>query len=184
MVRLNLLPPKEKEALRLAQIPRGIWAWTAALALALTFFLVFLAAVYFSAAGELKSTQENYRLIQESSQGKDLKSQQDLIKNFNSQLVQIASLQENHRYYSRALIEILNLMPSGIRLENLTVNEKNQVTLSGFASSREKIIVFKDALEKSAKFTNMENPLSNLLKQTNINFYFKFDLTSQILKNK
>ena len=182
MIRLNLLPPKEKEDLQLEQIQRRIWAWTAALMLALAFFLVFLATIYFSITSGSKAARENYQLIQQSVQGKTLKSQQDLIKNFNDRLAQIASLQEKHKYYSRALIEILNLLPQNIRLGSLVVNEKNQATLSGFSPDREKIIAFKEALEKSNKFGVIENPLSNLLKQTDINFYFKFDLTDRILK--
>lgn len=182
MIRLNLLPPKEKGNLKLEEIQRWIWVWTAALTLALVFFLIVLATIYFSLISGSKAARENYQFIQQSAQGETLKSQQDLINNFNDRLARIASLQEKHKYYSQALIEILSLLPSGIRLESLVINEKKQVTLSGFAPDREKIIVFKEALEKSNKFENIENPLSNLLKQTDINFYFKFDLTDRILK--
>ncbi len=183
MIHLNLLPPGEKENLKMEKIQHGLWFWTALIAGALIFFLVMLATVYFSIISLSKTVEEDYRLIQASTQGKNLKSQQDLIRDFNLKLSQIETLQKKHKYYSTILIELTRLLPEGVRLENLTIDEKNQVILLGFAPRREEIIALKDNLEKSKKFANIENPLSNLIKQTDINFYLKFNLTEEALKN-
>lgn len=183
MIHLNLLPPGEKENLKMEKIQHGLWLWTALVAGVLIFFLIMLATVYFSIISVSKTAEEDFNLIQASAQGKNLKSQQDLIKDFNLKLGRIEILQKEHKYYSTVLIELIQFLPEGVRLENLTIDEKNQAILSGFAPRREEIIALKDNLEKSKKIANVKNPLSNLIKQTDISFYLKFNLTEEALKN-
>jgi len=77
------------------------------------------------------------------------------------------------------LASLADLTPPGVRLDALLINESNEATLNGYAQKREQIIVFKESLEKSGMFGEIENPLSNLVKQTDINFYFNFKVVFQ-----
>ncbi len=178
MISLNLLPPEEKANLRLGNIRRIFLNYALALISALIFGVLILAFIYFLLAVESKNSEGNYFLIQQSSQGQSLKSQQDQIKKFNSELLQIEILQKKQPYYSLVILEIANLMPPGVRIEKLEINEKNEIIVSGFAQNREKVVLFKEGLERSKNFKNITSPLSNLVKQIDIYFYFKFELAS------
>lgn len=139
-------------------------------------FAALLGFVWFFILVQLKSYALTAQNIKESFQGQSVDSEKQLIGDLNEYLAKVDRIQKNHRYYSLVLIELANLTPAGVRLEGLMIDEKNQVEITGFAPLRTQVLMLQEALAKSKLFTQVENPLANLTKQTNINFSFKFGL--------
>ncbi|MBI4709363.1 MAG: PilN domain-containing protein, partial [Candidatus Portnoybacteria bacterium] len=75
--------------------------------------------------------------------------------------------------YSSMIEELASLASGGIKFKELSFN-KNEVSLEGLALTRAELLAFKEALEESPDFESVESPLSNLLKQNNIDFSFIF----------
>ncbi len=176
MIKLNLLPLQEKEALALEKTQRWIIFYGSAITGIFLIFVALLIIIWAFIAIQLKSAVNNLESVQSSFKGQDLKTQQAAVADLNKYLEKIASIQKNQKSYSVLLISLSNLVPSGIRLNTLAIDRSDEISLNGYAQRRELILAFKDSLEKSNLFTDIENPLSNLIKQTDINFYFKFKL--------
>lgn len=181
MIKLNLLPPQEKEVLALERIQRWIVLYGSAIFGILLIFVSLLTIIWIFITIQLKSVTSNLDSIQSSFKGQDLITQQTAVASLNSYLEKIDAIQKNQKNYSNLIIFLAEIIPAGVRLDTLSLNEQNEVSLNGFAQRRELVVSLKDALEKSELFSDIESPLSNLVKETDINFYFKFRLQPNAL---
>lgn len=57
-----------------------------------------------------------------------------------------------------------------------------KIMLSGVADSREKLVAFKETLEKEECFRNVSLPLSNLVSRDNVDFQIEFVVEEKCLK--
>jgi len=179
MIKLNLLPPQEKELLRLAQIQRWIILYGSAILLSSLIFIFLLSVIWFSLFIELKSLDASLSIAKQSSQGQDLKAQQGLVEELNAQIERISRFQKTHKTYSAILISLANMLPSDVKIIGLTINKQNKMSINGFAQRREGVLALQKSLKNSAIFTDVSGPLSNLTKQTNINFSFTMTIQAK-----
>ena len=78
------------------------------------------------------------------------------------------------------LEKMAEIVPSGIYLTNFSYQTTdNQIALNGWANWRENLIDFQESLEEDALFKEIEAPLSNLIKQRDIDFSFTLKLVLQ-----
>lgn len=178
MIELNLLPPDEKQTLRLEQTRRWIMFYGGSLLLVLAGFIALLGFIWFFILIQLKSYSQSLQSIENSFQGQSLDHQKDLIADFNLYLEKLNWVQKTQKNYSPVLAEIARIIPPGVRLNSLSIDETGLASLSGFAAQRTQVLALQDALEKSKLFSNLEKPLTNLTKQTNIDFHFSFSVQS------
>jgi len=181
MIKLNLLPPAEKKILAAEQTQRWILFYGSSILAIFLAFITLLAAEWFYISVQLKSASESFAALQSGAQGQDLKSQEGLIKDLNRQLENISKIQQNHKSFSAFLVALTEFTPAGIKITNISIDEKWQAIITGHAALRDDMLAFKEALEKSGWTENLESPLANLLKQTDINFYFKFGIKTDLL---
>lgn len=174
MITLNLLPPAEKRVFELEQIQRWILFYGGGVLAMLVVFAVLLAGIWSFMLMQQKSLVSDFESIQSNtSWGQTLLSQRESIKKTNQALEKISQIQKDHQYYSGLLIGLADLIPSGVRLESLSVDKQGQMAFYGFAPRRELVIALEQNLEKSTLFANIESPLSNITKEAAINFQFK-----------
>jgi len=80
------------------------------------------------------------------------------------------------------LEKISEIAPAGINLTNLSYQTaQNKVVLNGQAKTREQFLNFKENLEKSQVFLEVESPLSNLINKENIDFNFNFKISTSTI---
>jgi len=133
MIELNLLPPQEKELLNLEQIRRWTLLYGGNILLIVIGFIAALIFIWFSILIQLKSYSQSLRDIAINFQGQNIDRQKQLSSDLNQYLAKLNNIQKDHKYYSAAIIELANAVPPGMRIESLLIDEKNQVSLSGFA---------------------------------------------------
>lgn len=179
MIKINLLPPEEKENLKLQETRRWIIFYGNSILISSGFFAALLIIVLIFVSTQLKNANLDLAAAQTSFQGQDLKAQQDLIKDLDNKLAKIDKMQKEKKQISDILISLSNITPEETRLNSLSINNKNELVISGFAKNRENIIRFKEILENSSLFENIENPLSNLIKQTDIDFTFNMKISQK-----
>jgi len=184
MIELNLLPPQEKKELKLERLYRWLIFYGSATIFIVLLFIVFLALIWSFILIQLKSYTVNLENTKTSFQGQSIENQQKLISDFNLQLDRINQIQNTHKYYSPTLVHLATLIPSGIRIDALVIDEQGRCTLTGYAQKRSQLLLLKEALEKSSSFEKIDTPISNLTKQIDINFSFKFDIKPAVLKNQ
>lgn len=190
---INLLPQKDKERLLIGKNKRI----TIILCFLLLFFLVYLMISLFVIKIYLNGQLVSSEAFLEESEKQFLQSEtqelQDKIKSANKSFGELNSFYEREVYFSKVLEKIAVVFPEDFYLTNfsikLDVKEKKEgsdvievnrtirSSLSGFAPTRESLLIFKEGLEKDGSFENISFPISNWASKKNINFYVTFDIS-------
>lgn len=100
----------------------------------------------------------------------------DTIKNLNNKLSLVEKNKSNRYIISQKIINeiMLEKMPdikiTRINYQNDTIKGKT-ISLNGTAESRERLLLFRKALEDNVLFKKVDLPISNFVKGSNIRFY-------------
>jgi len=174
---INILPPKEKERIR-AKEKKKI-----ALILELLgfVFLLCLVLALFSIEIYVSGRTEAARIILEQERGEfeasEIKDFSEKIRLANESFSNLESFYENQIKLTKVLEEISETLPEGIYLSSLSYQKNNsQVSLLGFAETREALFEFKENLEKEEDFVGIFFPPSSWIKSTNIDFNSRFKI--------
>jgi Tfp pilus assembly protein PilN len=93
---------------------------------------------------------------------------------FNSNVINITEL----------LRDISDILPEGTYIKNINYGKKinkgkqsiNEISIYGFASKRDDLIILKENLENKDRFKNINFPSSNWVKPENISFTVTFEI--------
>lgn len=178
---INLLPPSEQQAIRLADrqtkiITFGVWLVLSVVALSAGLFagrMVFQAklrvsvAEVVSARGELQQLRSSTLLSQVGQLNLDLQNFQILT---GSKVLGSAP--------SEVLMEIGRILPADVTLDSLTLGGNpsgvKEVELAGRAGTRKSVLRLRENLVKSDRFSNVNFPLRNLEKSQDTQWKYKF----------
>jgi len=175
-MKINLLPPIEKEKLELDNFNQLFFFLAIRIAIFLLIFTFLLITTHYCLSILLKEQKRLIEINENDIRIQQLIKMEEKIKNVNQQLDKINLKQKELVIWTPILEELAKITPSGVYLVNFSYNlSVNKINLSGWAENRDKLINFKDSLEKSSLFVNLESPLSNLIKQNDINFSFTLE---------
>lgn len=189
---INLLPSQHKKELKQEK------SWKIVLILSILFliFLICLTLVLFF----IKTFFSNQLIIQRSLFSQEEKRFQELqIQNLEERIIvtnqifsKLGSFYRGQTNFTRILEKISQTLPPGIYLTNLSIipfleekEEKSKekilkqglnISLSGFAPTREDLLKFKKNLEKEELFKEIHFPPLSWVKPTDINFSITFKI--------
>lgn len=176
MILLNLLPPEEKKIITSHQALRRILIWGSFSLILILTFLALLSSVWWFLLIQLSSIEKNAKEIEASAQGRAFQEFKKEVNKINQTLQHFDNLYQATKIYSLALENLSqSVPPTGLKFRKISINQ-NEVVLEGYAESREVLLSFKEVLERSLYFEKINSPLSNFLKQYNINFSFNFQI--------
>ena len=178
MIKLNLLPPEEKQEIAGQKAFRRTLAGGFSGLAFVLIFLAILGSTWFYSLIQLRSIQEIVSELEASPQNqifRDIKKEIDGINQKMQAFDKLKSQENDYSFYLQRLTELVN---PGIKFNSVRL-DGTKVSLSGRSSTREALLSFKSALESSADFQNVNAPLSNFLKQNDIDFTFSFELKNQ-----
>lgn len=105
------------------------------------------------------------------------------INELNNVIKLISRIQSDYSPIAHNLDFFASTVPANIFITNLYLDKKTEkgesfwsIVISGRAKTREDLIKFKSNLEQSNGFSEIESPISNLLKKTDIDFQLKAKL--------
>jgi Tfp pilus assembly protein PilN len=155
MTGINLLPPELKEERKKAQFNFRVATVCFSLLFILILGLIGLESANQILALSLKTNQTQIQF--EEQEIAKLKDIDQKAKKINDILNLVDNLAKNQVLWSKTLKEIAACTPSGIQINGLTVNSKNQpnLDLSGIATSRREIAKFQVKLEESSLLKNV-----------------------------
>jgi Tfp pilus assembly protein PilN len=179
MIGLNILPPEEKKEILSQKTLRQVLTWGSSGLIIVLAFLALLASIWLYSYIQLNSIQEIVSELEASPQNQNFKDIKKEIDGMNQQLQSFSKLQSQEKDYSFYLEKLTDLANPGIKLNSVSF-DASKVNVSGQATTRDVLLTFKSALEGSSYFQNVNTPLSNFLKQTNIGFTFSFELKPQM----
>ena len=103
------------------------------------------------------------------------KERRERIIYLNSRINDLKALKDEFYPWQDFLANLANLTPENVVLLDLTAthSEVHSFTLTGFTKTRDDLIKFKEDLENSGLFSNVESPLENYLSKENITFQIR-----------
>lgn len=153
---INLLPPDAKHQIRAARANNLLIRYNLLLVGSLLFLLGAIGVVYVYLSNVKTSAQatinENQAKVASFT---STKNQADLFRQNLSIAKQILDREVN---YTKVMLEIANILPSGTVLTGLTLDASTfgtETTLTAQAGSYEQALALKDAFSKSSLFTNV-----------------------------
>lgn len=178
---LDLLPQEKKNKIKHDKIFSRILREELLFIVPLLVFIVLLFNVYYILNYQYNS------LSAEGTAGKSLDKYQELstyenkFKEINESVTVLNKLYANHLHWTNVLVELGNVTPDGIYLEDLST-KNYQIFLLGKARTRENLLAFKANLEQSSCFKDINIPLSNLVVKDDIDFQMDLTVNNDCLK--
>jgi len=175
---INLLPPRQKEELAQEKKLKLILI----LGIIILAFLISLTLILFSIKTSLSADLEIQKIYFEQRK-KELESPgiQELeakIKNYNLTLSKLKTFYQGQLDLTSILEKISQTFPEGTYLTSLNFNPQiSQFSLSGFSPSREKLLQFKENLEKTEGLKEIYFPPANWIPATDIDFSVNFKIS-------
>lgn len=177
IIQLNLLPKNEQEELKIEFNIRFLKFFGISILAILLISAALLFIVYWGLKIQTTANKKNLEIIQTGESGKKIIFMEQKIREINNKTSKISQIQNSLIDPLPIFYKIVSLIPEGIILKNINIDfEKKEVNSSGHADLRENLINFQDNLEKSDFAKDISRPLSDLLKQKDINFTINFKL--------
>ena len=173
---INLIPQEEKK-----KMTKGFYYKLVVLFLAVLSFSIFTALIailpsYFFSS--VKINIVNAKLEDQKNEPVPLPDQQTLtiIKDLNNKLALIENAEKNQFIISQKVINAIILKKmSNIKITNISYENDplrgKRISIQGSAPSREVLLLFRLALEDDSNFKQVDLPISNFVKGSNIKFY-------------
>lgn len=178
MTNFNLLPQHYKKALRWEIFSHIFYASTFLFVVWMAVFaiIVFTAHQYlFIQNNALRDRIENALSAKETQEAREL---EDQITSLNVLLLKIKDIQAEQGYDVSILLErIAPMVPQGSSLDNFLYSAGSQlIILRGNAQLRSQVITLQQRLEEEELFSNVEAPITNLLRSEDVDFSFTITL--------
>ncbi len=183
MLKLNLLPPKQKETFeweknrRLAIFSSGVFS----LFLLLFGGLLFSGVVYNRI--QLEPLAESIRREEVREETRRAESLESDTRAFVKKLRNVRQIQKERDGYELVLRELALLPPSGVVFSSVNIREElsgedttKTVRIEGHADTRDQVIVMEGTIKRHARFTDLVSPFSNKNQERDINFTFTFTI--------
>lgn len=171
MLHANLLPREEKQILILEQWLRVITRFGLGMCGALIIGITFLAPSYLPLYFQGKEIERSIEI------------QKELLKLSGNQTARTAthiknisvSLQQTSVKHSPGSLIFDTFWPqiSGIVISALTIDKEGNVVIGGKAATRRDLLGFEEHLRDSGFLQNIAAPLTNIVRESNIDFTFR-----------
>ena len=169
----NLLPKTYREEIRTDYRLRLTITSLFALAALLIIGITLLVPSYVSSKNKQNITENELEQVRLFLTKDTQEDPYDVIKEINNTLARLKPSDKETMSAYDTIINVLSQKDTGIKIQSLFYvkgEEVVKVSFSGTASTRQKLLDFKERLEKVDTFTGVELPISNFVKNENIDF--------------
>jgi len=177
MITINLLPSSIKREYQLEIRRRLIMFYSAGFLVIIGIFigLLFSINLYFSIQNE--SLDEQIAILETSPKSREIQNLEFILRDSSALSKKVRAIKDTLVPLHSLFLDLQSTMPAGIKLNNISLDrETKKASLAGFATTRDDIINYRENLSKLSWVKAVESPLSNLIKERNIDFNFNLDL--------
>jgi hypothetical protein len=179
MLTLNLISEELKQEIKL----RHIYGFVKKINLTLIIIAIVIAIILLIAKvilqNKFNDTVEQMTLVTKTNQGYN-----NEVRDINNKLNFVAKIQDDFIPWSDLIKKIAEITPSNVSLYNLKLDANEQtIRIKGKAYLRSSLLDFKDNLEATTYFNNIDFPLKNILEKENIDFEIAAKLNLNNIKN-
>lgn len=153
---INLLPPETKTQLAAARANRLLLRYNFLLLAAIAFLLAAIGLVYVY-LGNAKAMAEA-SIVENISKVGDYNAVEAEANSFKQNLTNVKQILDNDVTYTKVILEIANVLPSGVVLDTLSLDSATfgtPTTLTARVRDYPTVLALKDSLQKSSLFSNV-----------------------------
>lgn len=183
MKRINLLPQHKQVELYYEDLYHSVNALVALSAVILLLGVVVQVGVWvYLDRKEARLVVEVTELQQVINKSENAEVKQE-IKDINAQMTDFDKLTTSSPQWSKVLKAFAGLVPNGVLINNfISDSESQEVEISGYSPTREQVIELYNNINASKEyFKDINYPLENVAKPTDVTFNFKFYIQDGIL---
>ncbi len=169
MLHTNLLPEEEKKAIILEKSLRIIKFFGITVIATLIIGITLLAPSYLPLYFQNNEFKNTLAIQQEAAVKRDYGK----IVSDTLQIQAIISSLRQTADNSSAALDIFDLLAApqpGIIVSEFTIDENGSITIAGNAAARNDLLAFEQYLRDSSRFRDLASPLTNIIKEANIDF--------------
>lgn len=170
MLSTNLLPLQEKREIQLEENRRLLIFLTLLSCLVLIVGSLLLLPSYLPLVMERRGLEASLRIEEQASSELGIKKKIVSVKRVVSAVKAVKDYAVKPTSVSSTLGEFLQSSGAAIGISFLSVRHSGEFTLIGRAQTRRDLLNFEQRLRDSKKFEEFSSPLSNIVRETNINF--------------
>ena len=175
---INLLPPEQKGELRQEEKLKLVLILGIIVLAFLISFTLILFSIKTSFSADLEIQKIYFEQREKELESPEIRELEGKIKNYNLTLSKLETFYQGQPDLTSILEEISQTLPQGTYLTSLNFNPQiPQFTLTGFSPNREKLLQFKENLEKTEDLKEIYFPPANWLQVTDINFSINFKIS-------
>lgn len=178
---LDLLPDNRKKEIRRKKTFRSILKGEALFLLPVVLFILILLNIYYVIVLQRNSLVNENSLQQSQSKYQQLGIYQEEFKQVNSLSQALGKIQSGHLHWTNLFQNLSEATPDNIQISNLSTKNYT-VFLVGKAKTRDDLLNFKNKLEESSCFQNINVPLSDLVVKDNVDFQIDLMINKDCLK--
>jgi hypothetical protein len=173
---INLLPPREKEALLLERVKNLIMVLGNMVLIAFVCLILILYWVKFYLLIQIVTQQSLLYGIENPGMQSDATILKNLIPHYNKIFPVVVKSYQNKIYFSDILNTISTIQrPQGLYFKNISLDgqkfeNKVEVKILGFSSTRDNILLFKKKLEEQAGIESIYFTPESWINPTNTDF--------------
>ncbi|MDP2933283.1 MAG: PilN domain-containing protein, partial [bacterium] len=172
---INLLSSSDQKDIRLEKVNAALLNSYFWLGLSLLALIALLCGGRFFLKFEISQMQDKIALQQQAvstEQNQKLKKQ---LNDFNARLRNLVNLDEHQALWSEAVINFARLVPKDVAIDSFIADRQTgRIKIAGQAKTRESVLQLRNNLLGSEYFRDVNFPLSNLTRATNVNFRYNF----------
>ncbi len=182
---INLLPEDYQKELRAERFKRLMVTAGASFFLIVVVNIILLSPAWLLFAVEERETARQLESIKKSpsfSRAEDMEAE---IGDLNYKINSFNELEKKRHELALAMSSILNSRPSGVRVSAMSFfpadparNQPPQILVNGVAEHRDLLLNFASASKNNIFFSKIHSPISNLLKETGVEYSLVFDLAN------
>lgn len=102
------------------------------------------------------------------------------INKINESATFLDQIQKDYINWSEVLVELSLKTPNSIQLTAAQIDkEENNITINGWAAQRDDFLKFKDNLNQSSLFKNIDFPIQNIAEKEDVSFTIKAELNME-----
>jgi Tfp pilus assembly protein PilN len=178
----NLLSLEDQQNIRLEKATALLFNFFLWVVLSLLMLLVFMIAGRFYLISELSSVETRIELQKQTVSQSENQQLKNTLNEFNTHLANLVNLEKHQGQWSEVLIEFARLVPKDVAVDSFTgERQTGRIRITGFAKTRESVLRLRQNLLDSGNFTDVNFPLSNLVKPTDLNFNYTFFVKPELL---
>ena len=172
---INLLPPENKIAIKKEYLRRLVVVFGIFLLSIILVIAVLLITLFFIVNNQKKAQDESVFLKEHLSLQNEAEIN-SLVSEINSKISLLNNNQKNTKRVSEILEKVISTKTKEIKITFLSF-DSNKVSIYGTSETRTDLINFIEDLKKEPVFSRVNFPLSNFLKEGNVEFNIVIELS-------